>query len=116
MNSKIHLLGNKDMTDILGVNEKKYKSMHLREYNLIQFCNLFKMAGLRLGEEIFWIAGNNHKETLVFLLRKEKIYYNNNKDNKNCDNNNKTNNDNKEINNKPITINLDQTNNNNQKP
>lgn len=49
------------MTDILGVSDKKYKSLHLREYNLVQFCNQLKMCGLRLGEEIFWIAGNNYQ-------------------------------------------------------
>lgn len=38
------------MTDLLGVGDKKYKSYHLREYNMIQFCNHLKIAGLRLGE------------------------------------------------------------------
>lgn len=49
------------MTDILGVSDKKYKTMHLREYNVSQFCNQLKIAGLRLGQEIFWIGNNAYR-------------------------------------------------------
>lgn len=58
------------MTDLLGVGDKKYKSYHLREYHMVQFCNHLKICGLRLGEEVFLIAGNANREAIVYLLKK----------------------------------------------
>ena len=55
---KINQFSIHDSMEIHGVSEKKYKTYQSKLNNISNFCNRLKMAALRLGEELFWMAAN----------------------------------------------------------